>query len=291
MKYIIENKEKFEEIATIFPEEVMEIVDKAKLLTIKIVSNEIIDNDSHIYSSKFGGIPYFPKEIDYPRNDSGEPLALLAQFNLDELFSNPEVLEACQKDKALKFLPKTGMLSFFHDVLDDEMLGLDDDNKNGSRVYYFPEIIKNDSNKAHDMYKELCAASYYEKGIPDYWKISRSITTHLIYTLPSDFHYEPRSKELDDYIDLCVNNPTYGDFSCEIEEEITTNGWHGSYIGGYPTFMNGEFRSKDESRSIALLHVSLLDYYNTGGFAYFFISEKDLKNLDFSNLIVMSDYS
>lgn len=66
MKYIIENKEKFEEIATIFPEEVMEIVDKAKLLTIKIVSNEIIDNDSHIYSSKFGGIPYFPKEMDYP---------------------------------------------------------------------------------------------------------------------------------------------------------------------------------------------------------------------------------
>lgn len=289
MKYIIENKEKFEEMATIFPEEVMEIIEKVKLLAIKIVSDEIINNDSHIYSSKFGGIPYFPKDIDYPRNDEGEPLALLAQFNLDEIFSNLEILEACQEDKFLKLYPKTGMLSFFHDVLDDEMLGLEEKNKNGSRVYYFPEIIKDDRNEAYDIHKELCAADYYEKGVADKYKVSHSIITNLKYTLPTERHGGPRSKELDDYRDLCIKHPTYGEFAFDIEEEAAD--WHGSYIGGYPSFMNGEFRSEDESRSITLLDVSLLDYYSIGGFAYFFISEKDLKNLDFSNLIALSDYS
>lgn len=289
MKYIVENQEKFEEMTTIFPEEVMEIVEKVKLLAIKIVSDEIINNDSHIYSSKFGGIPYFPKDIDYPRNDEGEPLALLTQFNLDEMFSNPEILEACQRDKFLKLYPKTGMLSFFHDILDDEMLGLEEKNKNGSRVYYFPEIIKDNRNEAYDMHKELCAADYYKIGIPDAWKVSRSITTHLKYTLPTDIYNGPRSDELDSYRDLYLTNTDYRKFISDIEDSAFD--WHDSYIGGYPGFTHGDLRSEDESRSITLLDVSLLDYYDAGGYAYFFISEKDLKNLNFSNLIVTSVYS
>ena len=70
-------------------------------------------------SSRVGGIGYWPQQRDYPRNCRGQPLALLAQFNLAELPPHPA-------------LPAAGLLAFYIDPFDDG-LGMDDDNPNNRR--------------------------------------------------------------------------------------------------------------------------------------------------------------
>lgn len=59
--------------------------------------------------SKLGGVPYWDSQQAYPADSNGNPLVLLAQFNLREL---PET----------NLLPQTGLLQFF--LLDDRYYGL-----------------------------------------------------------------------------------------------------------------------------------------------------------------------
>lgn len=59
--------------------------------------------------SKLGGIPYWDSRQAYPADSNGNPLVLLAQFNLRELPEND-------------LLPKTGLLQFF--LLDDRYYGV-----------------------------------------------------------------------------------------------------------------------------------------------------------------------
>ncbi|MEM8778225.1 MAG: YwqG family protein, partial [Cyanobacteria bacterium P01_G01_bin.49] len=40
-----------------------------------------------LWESKFGGYPYFPKALEYPKNSQGKPLTLLAQINFSEALS------------------------------------------------------------------------------------------------------------------------------------------------------------------------------------------------------------
>lgn len=51
-------------------------------------------------ASKFGGIGYWPAALDYPRNQQGRPLQLLAQFNLADM-------------PRLPLLPASGLLAFY----------------------------------------------------------------------------------------------------------------------------------------------------------------------------------
>ena len=56
-------------------------------------------------SSKFGGLPWWPRALAYPQTAAGAPLSLLAQFNLAEL-------------PPLPLWPRQGLLQFFL-ALDD----------------------------------------------------------------------------------------------------------------------------------------------------------------------------
>lgn len=62
------------------------------------------------WSSKFGGIPYWPLGMDYPKTNDGEKLLLLAQLNFSEL---PHIQN----------YPQDGLLQFF--VADDDLYGCD----------------------------------------------------------------------------------------------------------------------------------------------------------------------
>lgn len=83
--------------------------------------------------SKFGGYPYWPGDMEYPVNEAGQKLILLAQINLKDV-ENP-------------LLPREGLLQFF--VSCDDIYGLDE--KLGSRVVYHRDIdslVTEDSVKA-----------------------------------------------------------------------------------------------------------------------------------------------
>ena len=64
--------------------------------------------------SKFGGLPYWDMEKEYPTDSKGEKMMLLAQINFSDL---------CAFDTEL---PKEGMLQFFITV-DDDVFGMDFD--------------------------------------------------------------------------------------------------------------------------------------------------------------------
>lgn len=268
----------------LFQKAMLENLKKVQRLAIHITDNGVVDSTSHVYSSKFGGVPYFPHSMEYPRNSYGEPLALMVQFNLDEIFADLEMLKVCQNDDLLRYLPKTGMLSFFYDVLDYDLFGLDGEVEGGYKVYYFPEVIEDETNVAYAIYKELCTNNRIEDDFtPADVKVSRAITISLKYTLPTSDFNVPKSQELTDFYRIFRGSRDYEDFVAnkDFDPSDTT-------IGGYPTFAQWDGRAEDDSRSFTLLQVNLYSFYpkewRRSGILHYFISEEDLKNLNFSDV-------
>ena len=87
------------------------------------------------WHSKVGGFPYLPKHAEYPVEDTGQPLQLLAQLNLSEM-------------PPLPHLPTTGILQFYIDP-EDELFGANFENlerRERFRVIYFPVVDTNELN-------------------------------------------------------------------------------------------------------------------------------------------------
>lgn len=88
--------------------------------------------DTSLWQSKIGGVPYLPKDIEFPKGSNGEKLFLLAQFNFSEI-------------PALKNFPEKGILQFY--ISDKGNYGLDyevPDEQHDFRVLFFEDIITND---------------------------------------------------------------------------------------------------------------------------------------------------
>ena len=85
-----------------------------------------------VFDSKLGGVPYFPKGMEYPTvregYNEGKPLRLLAQLNLSAL-------------PRIEGFPTEGMLQFF--VFPDDLYGADFDalcDQNGFRVIWHDTV-------------------------------------------------------------------------------------------------------------------------------------------------------
>ena len=77
---------------------VIEVIKKlSKTETYKIIAEK---TDPNITESKIGGLPYWPKNKEYPINSENQKLVLLIQINFD-------------KEKVEYPLPKEGMLQIF----------------------------------------------------------------------------------------------------------------------------------------------------------------------------------
>ena len=124
-------KKKFTEEELRFNEDikkiVLDILEKNKKPMIKI---EVSDDKPNLFQSKFGGLPYLPKDKEAPRDKENRQFTLLAQINIKELPEN-------------NIYPmKEGILQFW--ILNDDVYGLDFDNPlgNGYKVVYYKEIDK-----------------------------------------------------------------------------------------------------------------------------------------------------
>ena len=106
---------------------VLDILEKNKKPMIKI---SLSDEKPNLFQSKFGGVPYLPKDKEVPKNKENEQLTLLAQINIEELPKN-------------NIYPmEEGMLQFW--ILNDDILGLDYDTHlgDGYKIIYYKEIDK-----------------------------------------------------------------------------------------------------------------------------------------------------
>ena len=269
---------------------VLDILEKNKKSMIKI---SLSDDKPNLFQSKFGGVPYLPKNVEVPKNKKNEQLTLLAQINIEELPKN-------------NIYPmKEGILQFW--ILNDDVLGLNYDTHlgNGFKVVYYKEIDKSVTEEEvlekYKPYKD--EDSYFPvegefslsfKLTDGYFSDSSVDFSEIVDREMKKFHIENKEKYkeiLKVYDDK--EYLSYWDIWDILEEdkkigEILFESGH--KIGGFPNF------TQSDIREIGDYEILLLQIDSEGtekneimwgdcGIANFFIREKDLKELNFEKVI------
>lgn len=270
-----------------------EILEKTLKNKISIKTKKVDSSQSlPVFQSKFGGNPYFPTNMEYPKNKEGQPLAMLAQINFEELFTNQEILDAVENDDELKYLPRKGMLSFFVDYYDD-LVGSNfgpGSDSSSFKVIYFDELTEN----------HITDFSFLEPQSKDFYivvdgeyEVSFEMKEQLI-TMESYEWEEIVGKEAYDYLEELD-----GDMD-DIEEEYANLYTGGHQIGGYPFFTQDDGREwDDELKKYNFLLFQLDSECGDGkmimwgdlGVGNFFINIEKLKNKDFTDIYYTWDCS
>ena len=269
---------------------VLDILEKNKKSMIKI---SLSDDKPNLFQSKFGGVPYLPKNVEIPKNKKNEQLTLLAQINIEELPKN-------------NIYPmKEGILQFW--ILNDDVLGLDYDTHlgNGFKVVYYKEIDKGVTEEEvlekYNPYKD--EDSYFPierefslsfKLTDGYFSDSNDDFREIVDREMKKFHIENKEKYKEI---LKVYNDkeylSYWDIWDILEEDKEIGGKlfeAGHKIGGFPNFTQSDIR-KIGDYEILLLQIDSEGtekneiMWGDCGIANFFIREKDLKELNFDKVI------
>ena len=230
--------------------------------------------DTTIYDSKIGGIPYWPKDKEYPKDEFGNNLYLLVQLNFDKLPHIPN-------------FPEKGMLQFF--IANDDLYGMNwDDNtiQENFRIIYH-ETISDDTVEVIPEYTE-------DTLLPmdrDYLLIPRE---------PSEMPIDPYDYRWDNHYDD-VADKAMGDLSEEEWDQCYERTDRPTvYIGGYPIFTQYDPREGEKSYErydTILLQCDSARSKDKGvdfmwgdcGIGVFMIPLKNLQNLDFSKVLYYYD--
>lgn len=253
----------------VLPKELQDKLQKNKKMCMRIKAKKETTN---VYSSKFGGVPYFPKDnLEYPLSKEGEPLRLLAQINFEEIPDN-------------SIYPKKGILQFYISPSDD-VHGLDFDNgmnQDKFRVIYFKDIIYEEKRLLSDF-------NFVNSKEEEYFPIKNELKLY--------FSKENNDIGIEDYQfeKLFGISPVEieNEYGKAIEDYFNDNFLgEGHKIGGYAYFTQGdprEYTTNYQEHSVLLLQIDSDDkndiWWGDSGIANFFITDKDLKALDFTRVL------
>lgn len=255
-----------------------------------------------VFDSKLGGVPYFPKGMEYPIVREGElagkPLFLLAQLNFAQL-------------PAVDGFPEKGILQFFAGCENDDFCyGIDFDNcqsQNGFRVIYHSDIIADESKlmSADDMPKfeeyylpfqgefllkpksveQSCANpevdGFDEEIVKAYNKLFGG---NIVSVYGNEYKNEVGLRMVDEPLYDALYEAAYNNTGCR--------------IGGYPFFTQGDPRPQSAEYERCDVLLFQLDSEGDGedeimwgdcGVGNFFINADDLRNLDFSRVLYSWD--
>jgi uncharacterized protein YwqG len=222
------------------------------------------------YQSKFGGLPYLPKNFEYPKTPTGEYLFLLAQINFSEVPS-------------LENFPHQGILQIY--IANDDLYGLDFEHPNlqsGFRILYFPDIL-NRENIITD-FDFLPPPYQYDSPISGCYSLQ--FTKKYASISPSDYEFTKFLGE--EFYHLLINDEKLYNQYIEISSPF------GHKIGGYPGFTQDDPRKIEENIQepyILLLRIDTADndgvniMWGDCGIGNFFIKESALKRLDFTDVM------
>ena len=230
------------------------------------------DDNLRLWQSKFGGLPYYPKGLQYPTDSKGQAMFLLAQINFDE---TPE----------LESFPEKGILQFYISGGSDiygacfESPAKQDDFK----VLYFPEVTEDEGQLVTEF-------DFLPK--PDMLPIEKqsSLTFNLKHApLPiADYQFEPTILNLDPKLKYEL----YKDYKKVYEEYGKLFRSEGHKIGGYPYFTQTDPREFETYKGEEYRLLFQMDtdeeagiMWGDCGVANFFISEQDLENKIFSRVL------
>ncbi|ELP92535.1 hypothetical protein EIN_260440 [Entamoeba invadens IP1] len=241
---------------------------------------ELLDSDAPFYSSKIGGLPYYPIGMKYPTIPSGEYMYLLAQINFSEM-------------PKLENFPTTGILQIF--IYPDNCYGLYGDNgrydPTKHKVIYhenvdldekhqqkLPDEVAKNYNENHEIsymrvpfnsvfamkgkLKEGASFKWYKKDqIIDKMAMKYNVSKDELYDVMDDERFQPQ---------LCS-------------------------LGGYPNFAQDDPRS-DETYDTLLLQLESIGVtdkkeimWGDSGVGNFFISTENLKKRNFDDVLYNYD--
>lgn len=266
---------------------VLDILEKNKKPMIKI---KVSDDKPSLFQSKFGGIPYLPKDKEAPKDNKDRQLTLLAQINIEELPENSI------------YPMKEGILQFW--ILNDDVFGLDYDTHlgDGYKVVYYKDIDKSVTEKEilekykpyedEDSYFPIESEFSLKFELRDgYFSDSDEEFREIIDNEMKKFYFENKEKykeilkvyDDEEYL-------SYWDIwdILEDDKEVGEKLFEaGHKIGGYPNFTQNDINRYE----ILLLQIDSEGtekheiMWGDCGIANFFIREKDLKELNFDEVI------
>lgn len=235
-------------------------------------------NDLTLWESKFGGYPYFPKTVDYPKNPQGQPLTLLAQINFAEI-------------EPLEGFPTKGILQFYIDSYHD-LYGFDDEdmtNQAHFRILYFDKIDENEKNLITDF-----------SFLPNLEDLNTFLPFLGSFALKFEQKNEPISGydyQLEQLIEDFVENQDQAlDFCDLIDDYSDLYDGEEHKLGGYPFFTQEDPRNRlnPSIEPYQLLFQMISDdevdiMWGDMGVGNFFIQPSALQKLDFSRVIYYYD--
>ncbi|MBR1391634.1 MAG: DUF1963 domain-containing protein [Lachnospiraceae bacterium] len=250
-----------------------------------------------IFDSKIGGVPYFPKDMEYPYGKSnsfqGQPLSLLAQLNFERLPHIPD-------------FPTKGILQFF--IAADDLYGMTPKygdprtRQENFRVIYHENIITDESKllSADEIPKYTGSEECYLPFRGAYKLIAHE--PEMMPVTTADFRFneefvkyynELADEPIDDFWDLEGELCDKFDKLCELMYRDIPD----AVIGGYPVFTQWDPRIDDYLAECDVLLFELESVYKTDidirwgdmGTGSFLIPRDNLKARDFSKVLYNYD--
>jgi uncharacterized protein YwqG len=260
----------------------------------RLVYFDVEPGQASIFESKIGGLPYLPKEATVPQNEDGKELCFFGQFLFDDM---PE---------ADINLPQTGLLQIW--LLNDQTVGADDYNVRSAetslakQLIYYPDLDQTVT--------EAEVSAKYQPPAADRFPVQGEFI--ITYDEGEQAHHYSSDN---DYAELFIEiwNELYPDEAIEDQEEFEDyvaeeledmdefDPDYGNQLGGYPHFFCEDNRT--EETGLADYKVTLLALdgdvafsdgsrisFAPGAVVFFFMTEEDLDNRDFSKIFYTWNY-
>ena len=259
------------------------------------VKFKVKKENTSVFDSKIGGVPYFPKDMEYPRGKEGDfkdqPLTLLAQLNLTELPNIPD-------------FPAEGILQFF--ISSDGAFGLSVafESLNAEynyRVIYHSEIVSDTDRlmSAEDI--PQCSGGE-QQYLPFYdeYKLVVEAAEDMPVTMTD---YRSGAALIRSYNELS-SNPVerpweIGDEISDTLYDMSERNYPQAVMGGYPLFVQDDPRigtGLEDYDTLLFGSDSIYDKENgitvswgDAGTGMFLIRKEDLLARDFSKVLYNYD--
>lgn len=274
-----------------------------KFPPVETVRLKPVHDKTTVFDSKMGGVPYFPKEMEYPTvregDDKGKPLYFLAQLNFGEL---PHI----------KGFPEKGILQFFIGCDNEDLsYGLnfkDLCDQNAFRVIFHENVVTDENA----LYSKSDMPELDNRGhLPFNGEIRLAAEKSERMTITNgDYRYEDAvlaaynetfgmnlERIYGDDCKMCCNPDDIELFDAILEARCTI----GTRMGGYPYFVGDApcYVFPDLAGHTVLLFQSAsediegdydyIDWGNHGGTANFLITPENLAKRDFSRVLYTWD--
>lgn len=246
------------------------------------------DRQPGLLDNKFGGVPYWDLDLEYPADAKGNKLLFIAQINLAQVPSESE-------------LPRQGLLQFFTGL--DDVFGLDFDDQDRQDTFRVVYHAKTDGAVTKEQVLSLdvpvSSDSNYQDFTPIFKESAVEIAARDICMGDDDYRFELLFKEIakerygEDLGEDSLYDIIGGDDYEQLEAELSSENGH--WMLGYPFFTQCDPRGEEqryERYDTLLLQIDSdmiggEDYVLWGdcGVGNFFINREDLKNMDFSRVL------